>query len=712
MSRSPSTFLALFLAGAVPAAGDWVGQRLCAEGLPRNGEFGSAVAIGEDGTIAVGDYLHDVVYLFRRTGAGCRQLPPIRGNNGEWFGFSVAIDQGILLVGAPKSGGTGAAYRIDLDGGTRQVLAVSPAQSGDEIGSAVAMHGDRFAIGARGADGRRGRVYIGSRTTLTAVPQPAGLASRAELGLSVALSDEWLVIGAPSPYRGSGPGAAYVLDLRAAGSSPVPLPLPNGLESEAAFGYGVAVEKDRILISAPLADAAGTDAGAVYRYQRAEGTWSPALLRTGGRGDQLGVSVALAGGTAVIGARYANATRGAAYLVGLASGSAQALQPREPIPNGAQFGFAVAIRSGTVVVGAFREAATGAAYDFLPAIHLDPIGEVPESSTTVTVTVRADQPVPRDVTVKISTMAGTAEEGAGGDYMAVLDQDVTLPAGATTATTVITLNPDESCEDEYKETFSVALFDPPGSEEAVQEVTATIVDDDPGDLILEPAPLRTTEDGSPVTLSVRLTCAPFAPVTVSLETIPSSVAAVSPAARTFTHKETQLVDVSGSDNADCGPAVEPYEIRATTASEDPRFAGLSRAILAENADDELACLSARMDVCVEGDGTVIYSIFLSNAVSASPMAPARLVDRLPDGLSVVTASASLGTATADPLAGSVHWSGPVPPEPDTVAITIVAASDVLPVPADLKNRASVTYPRDGRGTRQSFLITESVPVCP
>ena len=62
---------------------------------------------------------------------------------------------------------------------------------------------------------------------------------------------------------------------------------------------------------------------------------------------------------------------------------------------------------------------------------------------------------------------------------------------------------------------------------------------------------------------------------------------------------------------------------------------------------------------------------------------------------------------APPTEGATIWSeqfGSLP--------MFRAASDVLPVPADLKNRASVTYPRDGRGTRHSFLITESVPVCP
>lgn len=736
MSRGPAAaaaLLALLLTGSLPAAADWVGERLCAPPLPSGAEFGSAVAVAGDGTIAVGDYRHDVVYLFRRNDVGgCEQSDTIRGRAGEWFGFDVAIDDHQLLVGAPKSGGTGAAYMVELQDGqasglqdghvseSQRVSGLAPRPGpGDEIGSAVAMDDGILAIGARGADDpddRRGRVYVGSEGNLTAVPMPRDLAQRAELGQSVALSDRTLVMGAPSPFRGSGsPGAAYVVEVAPDGSpgNPVSLPLPEGLKPEAAFGYAVAVAGDLILVGAPLADA--TDAGVVYRFQRRNGTWqqdpAPQPFRTGGRGDQLGVAVALdEDGTAVIGARYANGTRGAAYLVGPSGG---ALRPRETVPAGAQFGFSVAVRDEIAVVGAFRENGTGAAYLFqlVPPVELGVATEVREVETMLSVGLRTHDgnPVARDVTLRIQTLAGTAKERAAetdeGDYLR-LDREVTLHAGeSTTQVGVIHLFPDNVCEE--RETFQVILSDPSGTR--IQAVEVAIIDDDSsGRLELSPsALLHTSEDGTSAALNVHLTCRPNADVNISLSSSDDTEGAVSPDHLKFTPANwdtDQALQVTGQDDALCdGLQTYSLEVRATSA--DPRYAGLSQSIPAENADDERACLSAEKTVCTDAGGTVIYTISLANSLSGVPATPAELRDVLPPEVSVVTASADRGMATADPIANSVRWTGPVPAAGDAAIITIVAALDVPPG-IEVRNHADVTYIRDGRGNLQTVRTNE------
>jgi uncharacterized repeat protein (TIGR01451 family) len=668
------------------------------------------VAVADDGTIAVGDFRHDRVYLFGRDEGRCVLLSTIPGEPGSWFGFALASDRRQLLIGAPRSGGTGAAFLYDLDTKSLQPVPVPQAGRGDEVGSSVAIDDGNLVIGARGADSRRGRVYFRFEGSFGVVPV-VGLAPNAELGQSVALSSTTLVLGAPHPYRASGsPGAAWVFDLGS--RTLLPLTPPGGLEPEAAFGYAVAVAGKHILVGAPLADGAGTDAGAVYSFRRRDdGTWEPAAphpLLAGGRGDQLGVAIALEGRTAVIGARYAENTRGAAYLIGM-SGGALTLRARETVPAGAQLGFSVAIRNGTVVVGAFREGRTGAAYEFVPAIRLDlEVAKVQESARTVTVTVRATERVSRDVTVQISTEDGTATAGA--DYRALSGHNVTLRAGETSADVTIEILQDSRCEDQ--ETFLVDLFDPPGGE-AVQTVTVTIVDDDPGDLELAPDPPRTFEDGTPAPLSVRLTCPPFAPVKVSLE----GPAGFSPAELTFTEEDwsrPQTVSVTGPDNETCETVDISYPVRATATSADDRYDGVSRTIFAENADDELACLSiTERTVCTDDGGTVVYTIALSNEASDGPGAPAELRDILPSGITVVTASADRGIATADPVANSVRWTGTVPAAGDGAAtITIVAALDELPGPV-LENRADLFYVRDGRGHRETLPVAfEDVEILP
>ncbi|HKH44799.1 MAG TPA: hypothetical protein VKM72_09060 [Thermoanaerobaculia bacterium] len=608
-----AALLVLLLTGALPAAGDWVGERLCATGLPRDGEFGSAVAVGDGGTIAVGDFRHDVVYLFTWTTAnGCRPADVIRGRAGEWFGFDLAIDGDWLLIGAPQSGGTGAVYLYDLKTESLKAIAVPGVQRGDEVGSSVALDRGTLAIGARGADDRaddrRGRVYVGPEGALTAVPTPPGLAQGAELGQSVALSGNTLVMGAPSPFRASGsPGDAWVYDVQS--GELLLLAPPGGLEPEAAFGYAVAVDGERILVGAPLADRGGIDAGAVFRFEGKGRGPAQELDFPRRAGDQLGVAVALEEETAVAGARYAGGTRGAAYLL-KRNGPAQTLE--QTVPGGAQLGFSVAIRGEVVVVGAFREGGTGAAYRF--------------------------------------------EE---------TDQEPPPP--------------------------------PP-----------------PPRLVLSAGPLRTSEAGGSASLKVRLAGPPpSANVTVTLITSDSTAGTVSPDRLTFTAanwESEQTVQVTGQDDALCD-GTQSYEIRARTASADLRYKGLSGSVPAENADDELACVTAAMEVCTDGGGTVVYTITLANAAPGAPV-PAELLDVLPPEVTVVTASADQGTAIADPIDNSVRWTGTVP-----ATITIVAALDVPPGP-EVKNHADVAYVRDDRGDLQTartdevvFVAGEVIP-CP
>lgn len=734
MSRGAAAaagLLALLLAGAPPAAGQpWTGERLCAPTLPAGAEFGSAVAVGDDGTIAVGDYRHDVVVLFRRDAAGrCEQTAAISGPGpGSWFGFDLAIDGSRLLVGAPRSGGTGAAYLVELRdgraaGAPRQVSGLTPRPGpGDEAGSAVAIDGRILAIGARGADDRRGRVYAGGEGELAPVLLASSLAPGAELGQSVALHGRTLVMGAPFPFRGSGsPGAAYVVELSADGSPGAPASplLAGGLEPEAAFGYTVAVAGGRILAGAPLADRNGVDGGAVFDF-RPQGTgWARGTeLRLPGRGgDQLGVAVALDGGTALVGARHADGTRGAAYLVG-ASGGTQTLRPRETVPAGAQLGFSVAIRGDVAVVGAFRENGAGAAYRFDALVTVVPVtvelataaSSVPESAGTISLQVVVHGPsgglsVP--VTVDLEVLEGTAGEGE--DFRLLDPGPYVIPAGTRPDVPFplaeVRIQPDALVEG--PETFRVRLSARPPAVTGAQSVHEVTIHDS---LLVVPAgPLETSEAGGSAPLAVRLAVQPTANVVVSLSTGDPGEGIVSPVRLTFTPESWQrvrTVRVAGRDDALCDGS-QAYVINATTTSADPRYAGLSQSIPAANADDERACLSAAKSVCTDDGGTVVYTISLANPVAGGPDTPAQLRDVLPPEVSVVTAGADGGTATADPVANSVRWTGPVPAAGAAVTITIVAALDVPPG-REVRNHADVSYVRDGRGNVETVRTDEVV----
>jgi cysteine-rich repeat protein len=121
------------------------------------------------------------------------------------------------------------------------------------------------------------------------------------------------------------------------------------------FGASVALSVERVIVGAPLADAAAEDTGRVYVFDRATG----ALLLTlenpvPGRGDQFGHALAVLGSDLLVGAPLHDGgalDSGAAYVF-TASGAL-----RQALPNPAQawfdhFGFAAAAVEGGFLIGA------------------------------------------------------------------------------------------------------------------------------------------------------------------------------------------------------------------------------------------------------------------------------------------------------------------------------------------------------------------------
>ncbi|MFN8004776.1 MAG: putative Ig domain-containing protein, partial [Acidobacteriota bacterium] len=141
-------------------------QKLLANDGAADDYFGGAVAIKGD-TVAVGAPLANIgtqgdqgaAYVFTRQNAAWTQSPKLFANDGSQgyhFGQSVALDDGILAVGAPLDNqARGAAY-IYTGLGTlwafQQKLLGSDTVRDDYLGSSVAVAGDTIAVGASGDD--------------------------------------------------------------------------------------------------------------------------------------------------------------------------------------------------------------------------------------------------------------------------------------------------------------------------------------------------------------------------------------------------------------------------------------------------------------------------------------------------------------------------------------------------------------------------------
>jgi hypothetical protein len=135
------------------------------------------------------------------------------------------------------------------------------------------------------------------------------------------------------------------------------------------FGISVALYGDTAVVGAFWADAAGvTDSGAAYVFTRSGTTWTQQaklVASDGAAYDYFGRSVALAGDTAVVGAYAADAAgatnAGAAYVF-TRSGDSWTQQAKLVASDGTLndlFGISVALAGDTAVVGAYLADAAG-----------------------------------------------------------------------------------------------------------------------------------------------------------------------------------------------------------------------------------------------------------------------------------------------------------------------------------------------------------------
>ena len=150
------------------------------------------------------------------------------------------------------------------------------------------------------------------------------------------------------------------------------LTAPSGTSGEE-FGKAVALTDIYAIISAEYDDDNGSEAGAAYIFTNVDDDWvSPIKLvpTDGAAGDRFGISVAIDGDYAVVGAQYDDdkgTNSGSAYVFKF-DGANWTQQAKLTASDGAaddRFGNKVAIAEHFIVVGAYRETnKTGAAYVF------------------------------------------------------------------------------------------------------------------------------------------------------------------------------------------------------------------------------------------------------------------------------------------------------------------------------------------------------------
>jgi hypothetical protein len=251
------------------------------------------------------------------------------------FGESVSIDSGFLLVGSKgdddNGSGSGSAYLFEVP--------TDSGPAGYELVKFTANNGKAFD----------------------------------SFGESVALQDGIALIGAKGKDAlGNNAGCAYLFDADPSSSTfgaQMAWLLPSG-DNLDWIGCSVALDSDLALVGAQGADVGAISPGAAFLFDAdpSSPTFGQELVKLtasdGGDGHNLGCSVSIAGGLALLGAEDATTTggsTGAAYLfdVNPSSPTFGAQLTKFVARNGApgdKFGWSVSLSDGRALVGApFRD---------------------------------------------------------------------------------------------------------------------------------------------------------------------------------------------------------------------------------------------------------------------------------------------------------------------------------------------------------------------
>jgi hypothetical protein len=280
------------------------------------------IAVGAHGTSAP-EYKTGAVHVYRYDADASEwhheaMLTASDGDYGDIFGFSVAADGDVILIGARDDevngeSQAGSAYVFRYDGAEwiEEAKLVDPEPEYFELfGQSVSIDGDMALVGEHGDGWFIGAAFVyrydGTQWVFEEkliAPDPNGLE---RLGWSVALRNGVAVAGAPQADGQN--GAAYVFrhddgqwwfEARLSAADPVgPFPL-FGLSSS------IAPDGSVILIGAPLDAEMGSEAGAAHVFRRTDRGWAEFAKLTASDGspsDQFAGSLSIDGDAAMINA--------------------------------------------------------------------------------------------------------------------------------------------------------------------------------------------------------------------------------------------------------------------------------------------------------------------------------------------------------------------------------------------------------------------------
>jgi hypothetical protein len=337
------------------------------------GQFGWSVALDSNTAIVGAPSVSSsagAVYSFTQNGSQWSLTDTILGAANELLGVSVALSGDNLFVGAPGTDGShNRVYVYTRSSSTSpwvqlQTLTSHDAVCCDYFGFSIAVANNTLLIGATNRNSAAGAAYVfgsaGGNWQEQQELAPSGLQAKDGFANGVALSADGnaALVGAPgytkarsAAYFFSRTGSTWILSQTVTAGQPTD-----------SFGTSVALAGSTAFVGAPFKN---NNAGAVYPYLLQSGTWFQLTEVDGASGEQFGTSVAFDGTTALVGAIGSSK----AYVVSTTSPGIWSLQ-QSLSGSRSGFGQAVAFNAGTnftALVGATLNGVAGdpgAAYIF------------------------------------------------------------------------------------------------------------------------------------------------------------------------------------------------------------------------------------------------------------------------------------------------------------------------------------------------------------
>ena len=297
--------------------------KLVASDTSPDDAFGRAVAISGDVAVVGAWGTNDngidsgSAYVFRFDGSTWNQEAELVASDpaaGDFFGNAVAIDGDTIVVGSvwddDNGSKSGSAYIFHYDGTTwsQQAKLVAPdGAMNDWFGSSVAISNGVALIGARfhaHGTASKGSAYIFRASGSTWVFEDellAGDGSASDnFGQSVAISNDVALIGAyADDDDGNLSGSAYTFRYNGTDWMPESKLTASDASAGQQFGYSVSIAGFTALIGT------NTDSGSAYVFRFDGSSWSEEsklVAADGAAGDFFGHSVSVSVDTALVGA--------------------------------------------------------------------------------------------------------------------------------------------------------------------------------------------------------------------------------------------------------------------------------------------------------------------------------------------------------------------------------------------------------------------------